>query len=647
MAKSSLTRTPHRGSPGRGRAPASSVSSRQVHPGAPLTQDSILALQQTAGNKAVVQRLLWTPAEFQKNTYAGFASMRGKTLKEIERLLRRYHEIKKSGQHLDPRRPEMNEFENLLTDLVEDSQLWLDDHEGDKSRSRHRTRGMQDLNFLAGRELTEFKKLRATATKGPTGTSGPLGAAPAFTRADNKFKAKMQGNASKLLSFIGGVVSSAIPAPGDSSDLEIEAQIPVDPSASAYVGVKITGSASRMDKEATKIGFNFAVTGGAKIAGVADLGLELGSTIEAQASTPAKAMELISWGWYQRFRESKLLPREVANLMWGGSGSVVGWRRAERWAARVEQENFMIPQGQNRALSSGVGSAATTNAYVRTGGYFGASAEGGVGGVAKVGGEAQLGWGRHFDQDTIEARKQARGGAVGKALAVPTLRGTAKSLGTRYVTLGIKGSVSAGPVSADISANLEFLREGLKGRPMPQFLDIWLNGGFTAPLNSQLGDKIALVVSKAAPEVAVLIHKIASKLASKEKAAPGDTIGSIIDAGEGVTSIASTFPTDIPGSTFDFGNIDWSLPPDSPMQDVGTQAQAGFSTEGPMATLGLSLGIGVQFRTDGQRIKPVVTFDVQLTYVKALEMSVSLLKFGLTKGRRIVRLRYDGGWKFD
>ena len=645
MAKVAQARGP-RSPSARSKGPSVAISPGHAHPDAPLTRDSVVALQQTAGNRAVVQRLLSTPAEFKKLTYAGFASRRGKTLKEIQRLLARYHELKQSGQHLDPRKPEMNEFENVLLDIVEDTELWLADHEGDTSRSRHRTRGMQDLNFLAHKELTEFRKLRTTATQGPTGTSGPLGAAPTFTRATNKYKAKMQGSASKLLSFIGGVVSSSIPAPGDTSDLEVEAQIPVDPSASAYVGVKITGSAARMDKQATKLTFTFAVTGGAKIAGVANLSLELGSSIEAQGATPAKAMELISWGWYQRFRESKLLPREVANLMWGGSGSVVGWRRAERWAARVEKENFMVPQGQNRALSSGVGSAATTNAWVRTGAYFGAGAEGGVGGVAKVGGAAQLGWGRHYDQDTIEARKKARGGAVGKALAPPTMRGTSKSLGTRYLTLGVTGSVAAGPLSGSLSANLEFLREGLKGRPKPQFLDIWLGGDFTIPMNNKVGEQWASIIKSAAPEVAVLIHKIASKLASKEKAMPGDTIGSLIDAGEGVTAVASTWPTAIPTDSFDFNNIDWSLSPDTPMKGVGDQLKEGFSTEGPQATLGVSLGIGVQFpQKPGD--KPVVTFDAQLTYVKAVEMNVSLFRFGLTKGRRIVRLRYDGGWKFD
>jgi hypothetical protein len=608
-----------------------------------LNEGSILALQQAAGNRAVVQRL--TSVGAFKQATAVFAARRGKTLKEIERLLELYHTLKADPNHVDPSKPQMDAFQNVLHDLVEVTQLWLDDHKGDTSRSRHRRAGIHDLWLNTRQELHSFEQLRARFGQAPVGTQGPQAAPPAFARSQNLYTAKMQGSASKMLTFIGGVVSSSIPAPGDTSQLSVELQIPVDPSASAYVGVKVMGVASRMDKQSTKLTFNFAVTGGAKIAGVANLQLELGATVEAQGETPAKAMELISWGWYQKFREAKLLPREVANVMWGGSTSVVGWRRAERWAARVEKENFMVPQGQDRALSSGVGTAATTNAYVRTGGYFGAGASGGVGNVAKVGGAVQVGWGRHYDQDTIEARKQARGGRAGVPLAVPARRGTAKSLGTRYVNLSAALSVTAGPLSGSLTGNLEFLREGLSGRPKPQALNLWLNGGFTAPMNAQIGDKVALIVIKAAPELTALIHKIGAKFQESEKAAPGDTVGSIIDAGEGVTAVASTFPTDIPGSDFDFDNIDWSLPTEDPMQSASQQAQAGLSSQGPSATFGLSLGLGLQFPQGGG--KPIVTADIALTYQKALELDVSLVKIGLTKGRRLMRVRYDGGWKVD
>ena len=196
-----------------------------------------------------------------------------------------------------------------------------------------------------------------------------------ITRTENQFKTQMEGNFSSILSKLGPIFSAAAPASGDTGEIEVAIKVPVDPSGVGYIGFRVKASVERLQKKAMKLRFELAVTGGAKIGNVADVGGELGMYLESQGATPEQALELVSYGVYRRFRESKVIPNEVANFIWGGSATAVGWNRSEKWAAKVEKENFK----DKSTLAPG--DSDQSGSYVETGGLAGVKAKGGVGGV--------------------------------------------------------------------------------------------------------------------------------------------------------------------------------------------------------------------------------------------------------------------------
>jgi hypothetical protein len=355
----------------------------------PALRAPAIAIQATAGNQAVQRSLanpvsapsrrsvanppairrLATKEEFKKQTSAGFLSGRGKTLKEIESLLDEYHALRARGLHLKPGGTQDRAI-NILYQVREDVNLWIDTHEGDTSRSRKRTPGMTALFIEAGKELAELIKIRDAAREFLGEDQKPI------ERTENKFKTQMEGDVSSILSKIGPIIGAAAPSSGDSAELEVEVKVPIEPSGVGYLGLRFKASVERLKKQALKVGFEVAFTGGANIPNIAEIGGELGMYVEAQGATPEKAMELVSYGMYRRIRESRVIPNEVANFIWGGSASAVGWKRAEKWAAKVEKENF-----KDKSLNlGGTGDSDEEDAYVETGGLAGARAKGGVGG---------------------------------------------------------------------------------------------------------------------------------------------------------------------------------------------------------------------------------------------------------------------------
>jgi hypothetical protein len=316
--------------------------------------------------------------------------------------------------------------------------------------------------------------------------------------------------------------------------------------------------------------------------------------------------------------------------MWGGSTSVAGWRRAERWGAKVERENFMTPDGADD-LSSGVGSAATTNAYVRAGGYASAHAEAGVGGVAKVGGEARVGWGKHYDQKTVEARKgkAAPGKSVGEGATAIPLRGAQKSLGTGYVTVSATLSASGGPFSGDLTGNLEILRDPVTGVMRPTYLDAWFSASAEMPMNSEVGDKFGTAAKDLAPDIVKLVKTIVEKARSKDKVKAGRGIGHGIDVSEGVASAllkvdGSPVPAEQAALDFDLA------------EDEGLTATASL-------TLSVGVGVGFNYNARGSLTKPDVSIDISLSHNKSLDFSADVVGVSVSKGRRLIRLKIADG----
>ncbi len=565
--------------------------------------------QRSVANPPSIRRLV-TKEEFKKQTSAGFLSGRGKTLKEIESLLDEYHALRAKGLHLKPGGTQDRAI-NILYQIREDVNLWMDTHEGDTSRSRKRTPGMTALFIEAGKELAELIKIRDSAREFLGEDQEPV------ERTENKFKTQMEGDVSSILSKIGPIIGAAAPSSGDSAELEVEVKVPIEPSGVGYLGLRFKASVERLKKQALKVGFEVAFTGGANIPNIAEIGGELGMYVEAQGSTPEKAMELVSYGMYRRIRESRVIPNEVANFIWGGSASAVGWKRAEKWAAKVEKENF-----KDKSLNlGGTGDSDEEDAYVETGGLAGAKAKGGVGGVADLEGSVGYKSGKKYDYESVKKRKSA---GLGKASPLPKMRGLTEVLGESTHHLELAFSATGGPFAGGIKVALDWATEGKGQRATLQSLTVALDASATLPMNELVAKGVGGYIPPLASNLAIAIRK-AVQSAANEKSTVSQDVGTLISVGEnGASSILQI--AQVPQTAW------------VPKFESGAPPEA-FSAP---VSLKLTLTGGYDFS------KNEFKFEAKLEYIKGIEVNAGAFAMKVKQGQKLVRVYYDSGkWGVD
>lgn len=554
-----------------------------------------------------LQRLVSTKS-FKERTAVTMA-VRGKTLEELDRLLAEYHELLKTSAHLKPGAG-MNRLQQVLTEIRDDARFWIDSHSDDTTaRGRKRRAVIQALHDDAQAELITLRASRSTGLGGDV---------QSFVAQDNAFLMKMTGSASSILENLGKAIALAIPKPGDSVSAELSVRIPCDSYGVSFVGFRLYAEAARMDGKTTNVRLEAAVTGGAQVAGLADIAGEFGFFLQAQGATPEQAMKLISWGWYRQFREARAIPREVANFMWGGSTTSVGFKRAEQWAANVEKEAFKRDYDKDTALSSGVGSKATTNEYVRFGALAGIGAD--VGGVAEslfdVGAAVGVSAGTHYDQTSLE---QAKGGQANVGVPMKErARFNLKHLGSGFVTFDTAVYAAIGPFSGEIGVALELMtrkhRENDANLAYPEgYVSVGGSLGLVVPAPKMLLSAIATGVK----QLITPLQKATDRIEIKARQ---DVKGLALDGFEAqMTDALTRFPTSRLELALD-GSDAWS--------EVMTGAL-------PMpGSLTLSIAGGYQFGPSLDNF----TFDISLSHGVALGVNASLVGMSLSRSSRLFRI---------
>ena len=592
--------------------------------------DSLLGLQRLAGNRAVqavvisrgnantkspsrpkpVQRL-WSKDEFKKQTDAGFLAGRGKTMKQLDALLGEFDGIKAKGSHLTPG-AQQDRAINILHEVIEDVAVWMQSHEGDTSRSKKRIPGLTKLALDAGKELRELEGIREKSREFMGEKQEPV------TRTENTFKTQMEGNFSSILGKLGPIFSAAASAPGDTGEIEVQVKVPCEPSGAGYLGFRIKASVERLKKQAMKVRFELAVVGGAKIGNVAEIGGELGMYLESQGATPEKALELVSYGVYRRFRESKVIPNEVANFIWGGSGTAVGWNRSEKWAAKVEKENFKDSSTLAAADSDQGG------AYVETGALAGVKAKGGVGGVAELEGGAQYSTGQHYDHDSVKGLKGKYGGALGTPDKAPMVRGQTHNIGESVHHLEFGFSATGGPFSGALKVGVDWsTQQRNAGFAKLQSMKVGLEASATLPMTELVAGGLVGSIPPIAASVVKAI-RAAGTGAATDKRSESQDVGEILGATEnGVTALTQL--SGIPSTAF-VPKFETGAPP------------PGFA-----APVDLKLSLQGTYDFTSKKF----LFELKVEYIKGMNINAGVFEMKVKKGQRIVRVLYDGGWSVD
>jgi hypothetical protein len=587
---------------------------------------ALMGLQRLAGNQTVqahitragaplskpaqIQRLI-SPKAFKTATDAGFLSGRGKTMKAIDKLLEDYATIHATGKQLQPG-ADQDRAINLLEHIVEDVAIWKDTHEGDTSRSKKRFPGMNALEIEAKKELKELTEIRQKGREFMGMDQTPV------AKQENKLKMEMEGSVSSILTKIAPVLSAAAPTDGDTAELEVAIKVPVDPSGVGYIGFRVKATVERLKKKAMKTRFELAVVGGAKIGNVAEVGGELGVYLEAQGATPEKTLELISYGLYRRFRESKAIPNEVSNFIWGGSATAVGWKRSEKWAAQVEKENF-------KAKPLTGGDSDESGAYVETGGLAGAKAKGGVGGVAELEGGAQYSTGQKYDHDSVKGLKAKYGGELGKGDKLPTGRLQVKQIGESVHHLEFGFSAKGGPFGGALKVGVDWsTQQRNEGLAKLQAVKVGFEAAATLPFTDLIGGGLAGYAIPLGASLAKGIRAAATGTANDPRSASQNT-GEVISVAENGAQ-AITQLAQVPKEAF------------VPKFEVGGPP--------PGFAMPVDLKLSVQGMYDFFEKKWV--FEFKLEYIKGLEVNAGVLELKVKKGQRLLRVMYDGGtWSVD
>lgn len=596
-----------------------------------VAQDTtgLLGLQRLAGNRAIqaavvsapapkparhpvpIQRL-WSKTEFKTATDAGFLSGRGKTMKQIDTLLGEFDGIKKNGSHLTPGTNQDRAI-NILHEIVEDIDIWTKTHEGDTSRSKKRIPGLTKLRADAVKEAAELTGIREKGREFMGQKQEPV------SRTENQFKTQMEGNFSSILSKLGPVFSAAAPASGDTGEIEVAVKVPVDPSGVGYIGFRVKASVERLKKQAMKMRFELAVVGGAKIGNVAEIGGELGMYLEAQGATPEKALELISYGVYRRFRESKVIPNEVANFIWGGSATAVGWNRSERWAAKVEKENFKDKSTFTPGDSDEAG------AYVETGGFAGVKAKGGIGGVVDAEGGGQFSTGQKYDHDSVKGLKSKYGGSLGTPDKAPTMRGQTHHIGESVHHLEFGFSATGGPFAGALKVGIDWsTQQRNAGAAKLQAVKVGLEASASLPMDQLVAGGLGGYAASIGSSVAKGI-RAAALGASTDKNTASQNVGEVIGGCEnGATAITQL--AGVPKEAF------------VPKFESG-QPPPGFAAP-------VDLKLSIQGMYDFFEKKWV--FEFKLEYIKNINVNAGVFEMKVKQGQRLLRVVYDGGtWTVD
>ncbi|PZO37071.1 MAG: hypothetical protein DCF19_19795 [Pseudanabaena frigida] len=358
----------------------------------PLSKSiQVSQIQDVPSNK--VQRL-WNKKTFREHTKDGVLDRRGKTIKSIEELIVHYGKLNPYSTK------DLKSAQDLVKEIREHVNNWVVDHTGDKSRST-RMLGMKDfLNHLDTEEIPKLNKIE-TDILDKTNTTGGTLELDKSKREGNltKIKEKHEGNMKSSLEKFGHLIDASVPNLADKSKLEIELKIPCDPSGTGFVGFHLVCQNERKKAKQLNTRCELTVTGGAKFAGLAELKAEIGGYFESEGEDSKMVMRMISYAIYRRFVESKVLPVEMSNYMWGGTTTSVGYKRAERWASKVEKDSFGLDdKGQAKKN------------FVETGLVGGGTASGGIKDVGGVGLSGKVGikgsYGTRYDNKSItESRK--------------------------------------------------------------------------------------------------------------------------------------------------------------------------------------------------------------------------------------------------
>ncbi len=296
-----------------------------------------------------------------------------------------------------------------------------------------------------------------------------------------------QKDAKSVFGKVGKLADMVVGAPGSKAELEITADVMVQPGVYVTFGVK--GAAERDKGGAVKLRFDVNVGVKGKISGAAELSATLGGFIEAQAKSGVEAATLMSYALYRRGREGSA-PTDLVSLLWGGATGNTGLAKSEGWSRQLEEQVW------------GEGVEGADQSYVQSGGQFGVGAALGVEG-GPVSGELTGGAfsGRKVDQQSLKERKGGAGAQNVKSDSILNAGQRQKRTGADVFGWNVGGKISVAGLTVGLAISQSGVRRGggasgaAKSTVM-QPVSIEASGSGKMPPALDIGAKIYQLIEK-------------------------------------------------------------------------------------------------------------------------------------------------------
>ncbi len=296
-----------------------------------------------------------------------------------------------------------------------------------------------------------------------------------------------QKDAKSAFGKVGRLADMAVGTPGSTAELEITADIPVQPG--VYVTFGISGSAERGTDSRVKLRFDVKVGVKGKISGAAEISATLGGFIEANGKDGVEAATLMSYALYRRGREGAA-PTAVISTLWGGSAGTAGLAKSEEWSRTLEEQVW------------GDDAEGSDEAYVQSGGTVGAKAalgaEGGpVSGELSVGGFS----GRKVDKQSLMDRKGGAGEQNVKSDSILNAGKRQKRVGADVFGWNASGQITVAGFTIGLAISQTGRRSGggASGKKKTtewEPISVEASGSGTMPPALDIGAKIYQILEK-------------------------------------------------------------------------------------------------------------------------------------------------------
>ncbi len=159
---------------------------------------------------------------------------------------------------------------------------------------------------------------------------------------DVKLRERLDAPPNRLLTKLNeGLIKAGLPHPGAYNQLEFQLNVPIPtPAGFVLLGGRLQISMDRDDSgNLTVLHCDFGLSCGYHVPGFTIKGT-FGGYIEAKAESAEKLSRLLTYGLYERMRQSAVVPEGLVNLIYGGARGATGFRDSEKWSAKTEEEIF-------------------------------------------------------------------------------------------------------------------------------------------------------------------------------------------------------------------------------------------------------------------------------------------------------------------